>query len=266
MIYNGNGSVEKIIKKYINSKTFLQTIDKDNFLHKIWEIKDANDIKAIQAIIKHNSIIIADGHHRYITCLRNSKRGGCKYVMALFVDFNDPGLLIFTNHRQIHSLSVKNLKEFKEKLENYFDIQDVKNLDNLKKILSDNKDKHVFGCYFQGTHLIIRLKDGVRPEKIIPGKHSKEWKNLNLPILHDILFKMCLKVEEGNVSYIKDISRGIENVNKGIIKALFIVNYTTLEEVHKITHLGEIMPHKSTYFYPKPLSGLIIHRHTAQIE
>ena len=266
MIYNGNGSVEKILKKYLPKKPFLQTVDRDNFLHKIWEIKDVNDIKAIQTIIKHNSVIIADGHHRYITCLRYSKRGGCKYVMALFIDFNDPGLLIFTNHRQVHNLSVNNLEEFKERLEQYFDVQDVKNLENLKKILSENKDNHVFGCYFQDTHMIIKLKDGVRPDKIIPGNHSKEWKNLNLPILHHMLFKICLNVEEGDVSYIKEISRGVENVNKGIIKALFIVNYTSLEEVHKITHLGEIMPHKSTYFYPKPLSGLIIHKHTVQIE
>jgi len=62
------------------------------------------------------------------------------------------------------------------------------------------------------------------------------------------------------------VNKGIENVNNGKIKALMIVNPTTLEEVHKITRLGEIMPQKSTYFYPKPLSGLIIHRHSDEIE
>ena len=80
------------------------------------------------------------------------------------------------------------------------------------------------------------------------------------------LLKNCLNVKQEDISFIKNEEKGLENVEKGIIDALFMVNPTTLEEIHKITQLGEIMPQKSTYFYPKPLSGLIIHRHTDRIE
>ncbi len=266
MIYNGKGSVENIFKKYISKQPTLLTIDRDNFFHKIWEITDPRDIKAIQEIVKKNSIIIADGHHRYITSLRHSKEGGCKYVMALFIDFNDPGLLIFTNHREILKLSATNLNDFKDKVCKYFEIQDIKNLETLKKLLNENKDNHVFGCYYQKTYMLIKLKETFKPEELIYGKHSNDWKQLNLPILHYVLLHDCLDVGEDDVTYVKDISKGVEKVDKGQIKALFIVNYTTLEEVHKITHLGEIMPHKSTYFYPKPLSGLIMHVHPDKIE
>ena len=76
-----------------------------------------------------------------------------------------------------------------------------------------------------------------------------------------------LDIQRSDISYVKGIKKGVENVNtKEEIKALFIVNPTTLEEVHEITNLGEIMPQKSTYFYPKPLSGLVIHKHTDGIE
>ena len=266
-IYNGNGTAEKLFNKYIHKEPFLQTIDRDGFIHKIWEVWKEKDIKEFQEIVKNHSIIIADGHHRYITSLRHSHRGGCKYIMALFIDFNDSGLIIYTNQRQIHNLPVKNIDELKHKLENYFELQKIDEYEILKNLMKEykNKGKHVFGCYFQGNYLLLKLKDIIKPEGEIEGKHSSEWKNLDLPILHDILLTKCLNIKSEDISYIKDVKAGLKNVDDGIIQALFIVNPTSLEEIHKITHLGEIMPQKSTYFYPKPLSGLVIHVHTNEI-
>ncbi len=265
-IYDGNGSAEKVIKKYIDKKQFLQVIDSDNFIHKIWEVWKEEDVEAIQEIVKRNSIIIADGHHRYITCLRHSRHGGCKYIMALFIDFNDPGLIIYTSHRQIHKLFVNGVEELKEKISDKFEAIDIASLIDLKKIMVENRGNHVFGCYFKNKYLFLKLKEKIKPEEIIHGKHSKQWKNLNLPILHNILFK-DLGIEENDVSFVKGIKKGIQNVDREEeIKALFIVNPTSLQEVHEITRLGEIMPQKSTYFYPKPLSGLVIHVHSDEIE
>lgn len=265
-IYNGNGSAEDVFNKYISKKPFLQSIDRDGFTHKIWEVCKEDDIKKFQEIVKNHEIIIADGHHRYITSLRHSRRGGCKYIMALFIDFNDPGLIIYTSHRQIHKISVKNIREFKEKVNKLFEIQEIESFEDLKSLLEEYKGKHVFGCYFQDTYFLLKLRDVIKPEEHVCGNQSKEWKNLNLPILHQIFLKKCLDIEKEDVTFIKDVNKGLENVDNGKIKALIIVNPTTLEEVHKITRLGEIMPQKSTYFYPKPLSGLIIHRHSKEIE
>jgi uncharacterized protein (DUF1015 family) len=261
-IYNGNGSAEELFNKYIQKKPFIETMDRDEFKHKIWEVWDEEDINKFQQIVKKHSVIIADGHHRYITSLRHSRHGGCKYIMALFIDFNDPGLIIYTSHRQIHELSVKNIKEFKNKIKKYFTINKLETFTSLKDLMEKNKGKHVFGCYFRNKYFFIELKDNIMPEKEISGSQSNEWKNLNLPILHEILFNKCLKISNENISYIKEVKEGLKNVDDGKIKALFIVNPTTLEEIHKITKLGEIMPQKSTYFYPKPLSGLIVHVHT----
>ena len=114
--------------------------------------------------------------------------------------------------------------------------------------------------------MFFKLHISIIPDEIIPGTNSVDWKRLDIPILHVILFKMCLGFDEKNVTYIKDVNKGIYNVDAGIIDALFMINPTKLEEVQRITSLGEIMPQKSTYFYPKPLSGLIIHRHSEEIE
>ncbi|MHA1986079.1 MAG: DUF1015 family protein [Promethearchaeota archaeon] len=266
-IYNGNGSAIKIFKKYVESESYLKTTDRDGFTHKIWMVSEEEDINEFQEIIRKHSIIIADGHHRYVTCLRHSRNGGCKYIMALFIDFNDPGLIIYTSHRQIHKLPVENLEVFKNKVKQSFTIvENIKNLKELKDLMKDNKGKHVFGCYLKDKYFLLKLKEEINIEEYILGNHSKEWKNLSLPILHEILLKNNLNVNHDDISFIKDEEKGLEKVDKGIIDALFIVNPTTLEEIQKITQLGEIMPQKSTYFYPKPLSGLIIHRHTENIE
>jgi len=266
-IYNGNGSAIKIFKKYVGLKPYLKTTDRDGFTHKIWMVSEEEDIKKFQEIIKKNSVIIADGHHRYVTCLRHSRNGGCKYIMALFIDFNDPGLIIYTSHRQIHKIPVENLQDFKNKVKSAFTIkEDIKNFQRLKEIMETNIGKHVFGCYFKNTFIFLELKKEINVEELVSGNHSKEWKNLSLPILHHILLENSLNIKQEDISFIKNEEKGIENVDKGLIDALFMVNPTTLEEIHKITQLGEIMPQKSTYFYPKPLSGLIIHRHTEHIE
>lgn len=266
-IYNGNGSPIKIFKKYVDKKPYLHTLDRDGFTHKIWMVKNEDDIQKFQRIIKNNSVIIADGHHRYITCLRHSRHGGCKYIMALFIDFNDPGLIIYTSHRQIHKFPVKDIIGLKEKVKESFDIvEDIRDFRELKNLMEKNKGKHVFGCYFQNQFLFLKLKNGISAEDLIKENHSKEWKNLSLPILHNILFEKCLKIEKEDISFIKDIEKGLKKVDDGTIDALFMVNPTTLKEIQQITQLGEIMPQKSTYFYPKPLSGLVIHRHTDTIE
>ncbi|MBN1216610.1 MAG: DUF1015 domain-containing protein [Candidatus Lokiarchaeota archaeon] len=264
MIYNGNGSAEKIIRKYIQNEPYLKVGDRDGFLHKTWEITNDGDLTAIQNIVKNNTIIIADGHHRYVTSLRHSKHGGCKYVMAIFIDFNDPGLIIYTSHRQIHKISIDTIQELEQKTNRYFEIEVLESYNDLKSLM-ENK-KHIFGLYFKNKYIYLKLKEDIHSEDIIKGTHSKEWKNLDIPILHNILLEKCLDIQKEDISFIKDINIGIKNVDENTIKALFIVNPTTLEEVHTITHLGEIMPQKSTYFYPKPLSGLIIHKHTDKIE
>lgn len=265
-VYNGNGSADKIISKYIENEPNLETTDRDGFTHKIWDVWREDDIATIQKIVKKNSIIIADGHHRYITSLRHSRHGGCNYIMSLFIDFNDPGLIIYTSHRRVHNINVQNVEGFQERINKYFNSKIVETTEKLNALLDQNKDRNVFGCYFQNKNIFIELKENVKPEKIIRGKHSEEWKNLDLPILHNILFEKCLKIKETDIDYIKDMKEGIKHVDQGKIDALFMVNPTTLEQVHKITKLGEIMPQKSTYFYPKPLSGLIVHKHTDNIE
>ncbi len=265
-IYDGEGAAHKIFEKYIDKAPFLQVKDRDNFTHKIWEVRDEKDIKELQELIKENKLIIADGHHRYITCLRHSRHGGCNYIMTLFIDFNDPGLIIYTTHREVKHLPVKSIDGFIEKVNDSFFVEVLDHLRTLKDLMTYNKGEHVFGVYFKNKFIFLRLKQSILPHGVIRGTHSNEWKNLNIPILNEILLEHCLNVKKEDVDFIKDVSTGLQKVDQGKIDALFLLNPTTLSEIQTITRLKEIMPKKSTYFFPKPLSGLVIHRHSNEIE
>ena len=94
---------------------------------------------------------------------------------------------------------------------------------------------------------------------MIEAPHSAEWKELQVSILHEIILGPTLNTHD-NVSYIKNLQKGMTAVNNGEFEAIFLLKATNLESIQKITELGEIMPHKSTYFHPKPLSGLLIFR------
>ena len=97
-------------------------------------------IEKYQEIITNHPVIIADGHHRFQTCLWHSKNGGCKYIMALFIDFNDPGLIIYTSHRQIHRVFAKNIEEIKERVSDKFETRDIEDIKAMKKIMKQYKD------------------------------------------------------------------------------------------------------------------------------
>jgi len=267
LIYNGDeGETAKIFNKYVVEEPALKAMDRDGFTHKIWKISAQGDIKALQDIVKTHSTIIADGHHRYNTCLQHSREGGAKHVMCLMIDFNDPGLIIYTTHREVTNLAAKTIEEFKEKVKDSFVVEVLDHFRTLKDLMEFNKGKHVFGVYFQKKYMYLRLKKSIFPRGVISGTHSNEWKDLNIPILNQVLLQDSLNVKKEDINFIKDVKQGLKKVKEGKIDALFLLNPTTLAEIQTITRLKEIMPRKSTYFYPKPLSGLVIHKHSENIE
>jgi uncharacterized protein (DUF1015 family) len=259
-IYDGNGFSNEIIEKYIKNEPFLETIDSDNFNHKIWVIENQNDIKYLQKKFLNTPIIIADGHHRYITALKRSRHGGCKYIMAMFIDFHDPGLKIYTSYRLIKHMPIEIIK----RMNPFFEIQYVNTFDELERIINLENQNRLFGLSFKGKFFIFSLKENFKPEEHIHEQKSVKWKNLPVPILHHIIFEKCLKIPKNEIIFKKNLTGVNRLLKRGKFEAIFMVSNTKLEDIKKITAQGEIMPQKSTYFFPKPLSGLLIHKHKAE--
>ncbi|NHI94698.1 MAG: DUF1015 domain-containing protein [Candidatus Lokiarchaeota archaeon] len=263
MIYRGIDSIKEIISEQIKNNPIYQIKDEDGFLHQVWEI---NDDKLIQEIIKKfngvESVIIADGHHRYKTALKyHKKEGKNPYIMAYLVDVDDPGLIILPTHRLIKDSNAITNKVIKEKLSDLFEIKEIIDEDLLFQELERNKDNTSFGfASKKGKLLLLTMKKDINPVEKISTKQSDAWKKLDVTILNEIIIKKKLGIYK-NLEFSKNPKKSIKLVKSGIMDAAFILNSTKITEVEEITKMGELMPHKSTYFYPKPLSGILIWIH-----
>ncbi len=273
-IFNGNPIYTKILNETITQASFLSLEDSDGVKHTIWVIDNPQTISQLQESFKSIPLIIADGHHRYISALTHSYENGTKYVMGLLVDINDPGLNVFPTHRLIRYIFKMTTPKIIEKIEKYFNIEkytfdESQIVERINEIITrlEKKDCHAFGLLLYGepTFFIINLKEEYSPTSLIEEEFSYDWKRLDVSILHYFVFKLLLEIpqyinDSENIIYIKNLEEAVESVQKGLYQALFILNPTKVEQILKITKGSEIMPHKSTYFYPKPLSGLIIYK------
>lgn len=260
-IYDGKDFAKNIINKHIKDEPFLKTIDTDGFTHKVWVIENTDDIKYLQDKFAKTPVIIADGHHRYKTGIKRRHEGGCNYIMAMFIDFNDPGLKIYTSYRMIKTMPFNGMEEVINKMKVFFDINEIDTFNDLIDTINKEKTKRAFGLAYDNRYVVFSIDNSVKTEDHINESYSKEWRNLPVPILHYIIFDKYLNIPKEQIVFKKNLA-GIKKLFKEKqFDAVFMVSNTNLEEIKRITELGEIMPQKSTYFFPKPLSGLLIHTH-----
>jgi uncharacterized protein (DUF1015 family) len=250
--------------------------------HKIWVIEDKGTIEKIKLEMKNKKLLVADGHHRYNNSLEYSKNHpeleGAKYRLMMLIDINDKGLAMLPTHRVVKGLKNFKKEQFIESLKKYFEVSvtefdDCCGENELRKILrkiDEMEGEHKFGMYMGDKKLfILRLKDE-KVMNIFSGKHSERWKKFDTNILHSIVFGEILKFdtsdasEQYHVEYIKDISKNIldciKTVRNGESQIAFFVNNVKTEDVKEISENGEIVPPKSTCFYPKVYTGAIMYK------
>lgn len=255
--------------------------DEDGISHRLWKVTDEEVIKRLQEEMADKMIFIADGHHRYETALnyRNevitthphfTGTESFNYTLMYFSNMDDEGLTVFPTHRLIYGLGDFNPGLFEERLSENFEIerfQDIKG--NMKAFLErlseKGKDTHSFGVYAKGWNsaAIITLKN----EGTMDGfatEHSIAYRRLDVTILHTLIIENILGISrerqerKENIEYIQDEMEGLSKVMDGSRQILFILNPTKVREVEDVARAKDKMPQKSTYFYPKVPTGLVI--------
>ncbi|MHA1278184.1 MAG: DUF1015 domain-containing protein [Candidatus Helarchaeota archaeon] len=273
-IFNGNPTYFQVIKRFISQPPFQVVTDSDGVEHTIWVIENIQTIQKLQQYFQNIPLIIADGHHRYTSALAYAKKHGNNYILGLLVDINDSGLQVFPTHRLIRYVENQTQDDILSRLQEYFDIQSYKfELSSRKNIVNkilnelEVQKPISFGMvlYNLSDLFLIKLKEEYHPEDLVSGKYSDSWKRLNVSLLHDFVFKELLNIpqkyaDSENINYIKKCDVAISAVQEGLYQLSFILAPPKVEQILEIAANSEIMPHKSTYFYPKPLSGLLIHK------
>ena len=249
----------------------------------LWPITHGEIIQRVQREMEGQPLLIADGHHRYEAVLkyRNHLRGerpGCSgreafhYVMMYFANMEDRGLTILPTHRLVRSFPAIPFQKLDESLQRYFYFEPYpKNRDGqrwfLRALKSGRKKRHLIGASFKGDprYLILRLKNKRTMQRLAkdmnPPLRELDVSTLHLLILGHLLgLTPEVQVEGGVIRYSQDEEEVLRAVDQEDYQAGFILNPPRPEEIMAIAMSGERMPQKSTYFYPKLLSGLVINK------
>lgn len=262
----------------LTQKPFIDVTDDLGVQNIVYKIDDEKTIELIQKVLSDKTCLIADGHHRYETAMNyrnfvnsSNPNDPSKFVMSYFTNLEDD-LLIFPTHRII----TKNINPatLLEKIKKYFDIVEF-NFDKenkkeikakfLQTIEDESKKQITMGLYLKNTakFYILKLRENV--DKILDEyKVPDVLKSLDLIVLHKVLISKELgytqeeQMAQKGILYIKQEDEAFDMVETGKAEASFIMAYPKIQDIKRISEAGERMPQKSTYFYPKLLSGIVI--------
>ena len=250
--------------------------DGDRITHKLWVITDEDVIAKLVADFSGRRLYIADGHHRYETalnyrdyCRENgiSKPGDPQdYQMIYLVDMEHPGLVVFPTHRMVRDLKKFDRNNVLSACEQYFEITCYKNVSNLNSKLSEQYKlgKKAFAFYVgKGEWYLLVLRDIEVMNKALPGL-SPASRQLDVSVLHTLILEKVMGIDkenmanQTNLTYTKFFEEAIMKVDSGEFQCSFILNPTRVTEIRDVAAAGEKMPQKSTYFYPKMITGMVM--------
>lgn len=248
--------------------------------HRVWAITDPEAIAAIAGSLAPKPLYIADGHHRYETALvyRREQRtlspalaaaDPRNYVMMTLVDFADPGLIILPPHRLLRGLPHASLDGLMAKLDLFFEVEALP-LDEdgvwpqVDELLAESgKIRLVLFGLKQGQLLMLTLRDLATAGQMMPYFHSEAYKKLDVSVVDHVILEELLAMSSDEVSgidYSYNRQDAVRRVAAGEYQLAFILKPVSAAVVKAIADAGDRMPRKSTYFYPKLPSGLLMYR------
>jgi uncharacterized protein (DUF1015 family) len=277
------GSVEKILYDG-NGPAEAEVTDEYGVLHSVWRVSDPAAIRLLAAAMDDKKLIIADGHHRYETALNYSKEIAAAAqvksehsvnqlpqpdfpeaaVMMTFVNMDSDGLVILPTHRVVHSLEAFDAADFARRAEEFFTVESLGDRDAASLIeLLGRERGAAFVAVTQAGPLLLRA----RPEAMAGAlaNQPERQRQLDLTQLHSIILDRLLGLdaekvrEQTNLRYLRDAGEAVDQVRRGEADVTFLTNPVTMEQLREVAFAGDVMPQKSTDFFPKLLSGLTIY-------
>ena len=276
LLYEDSGEIDSLLSP--SNAPAIDVKDEYGVAHQVWQVSDPQAIARVQARMRDQKLVIADGHHRYETALnfRNECRAASKesngdapyeFVMMTFVNMNDPGLLILPTHRVVHSLSSFAVDEFEKASREFFEVEAVDPAIDASRATGLLEQRSRSGTLLAVTANRAFLLHSPKPAaaKFLSGLSSRQ-QSLDVVQLHKVLLEGVLKLSEEsirnqqNLSYVREPAEALAAVRgeagKQAANIAFLMNPCQVQKMREVALAGEVMPQKSTDFYPKLLSGL----------
>ena len=259
-LYKSSGEgISRILSRVTLTRPHLQAEDSSGNLHRIWGTDQTEPIEIIKQELADKTIFIADGHHRYETSFeycremlaKKASASGKKsydYTLMFLANLKDEGITILPTHRLIKEIPT----DLYGLLSKYFEVETITSDFDIRERLSGRKNAFgFFGREEKAWHILTyRGQDlsDVRPD----------LREIDVIILHELILRKILPNAE--IGYEMDIAKALEQVHRGEYAAAFFLNSTRVEDVEKSALSSTRMPPKSTYFYPKLLTGLVLNK------
>ncbi len=277
---------DRLLEEIARGEPPVSVRDEFEVIHKVWPVSDPGIVGELQREMADKKLVIADGHHRYETALayRNEGRatrgavdGDAPYekVMMTFFNTRDEGLTILPTHRVVSNVKDFDLESFRRRVTSYFDWKDYPfsgqvdrqgQLEEFRRHLRERREEHAIGLYARlDTFHLLQLKRGADLGRLLPDISAAQ-RRLGVVLLHRLVLERGLDitadavVAEKNIRYEREMSAAIAAVDNGQAQLCCLLNSVGVEQVAEIALAGEVLPQKSTDFYPKLLSGLTIYR------
>jgi uncharacterized protein (DUF1015 family) len=281
------GSVEKILYDG-NGPAEAEVTDEYGVLHRVWRVSDPATIRLLTTAMADKKLIIADGHHRYETALKYSKEFAANAasnsahstsqlpqpafpeaaVMMTFVNMDSDGLVILPTHRVVHSLEhVFDPTIFTRSAKEFFTVEALPEADDASYIETLKKETTPAFVAVTSSELAEAYLLRAKPEATAAALADlpERQRQLDLSILHSLILDRLLGLneekvrEQTNIRYLRDAHEALGQVRRGEANVAFLTNPITMEQLREVAFAGDVMPQKSTDFFPKLLSGLTIY-------
>jgi len=285
--------IEKWIEEVTRVETQLEMTDEYGVAHRLWPVFDREAIAMVRKEMAEKKLVIADGHHRYETSLhlRNEARekagktdleAASEFAMMTFVNTHSPGLVILPTHRLVRNAAGFEFEKFRRQMAEFFEWTDYRFSSTAEKakafgefragLRAGQSERRTIGVYAGGGafHRMTLRKD-VDLRKLLPDM-SEAQRRLDVVLLHRLVLERGLGITaeavaaEKSIGYEREMEAAIAAVDQGQAQVTFLINPARIEQVMEIALGGDVLPQKSTDFYPKLMSGIANYRAEGKAE
>ena len=267
-------AVDAILDKFCASEPAARFTDADDVIHSLWVVPDGDDVRAVCKLFEDKKLYIADGHHRYETALRyrdhlraeGGETGSSDRVMMFLCAMQHDGLVVFPTHRVIHNIDGFDSMNFLKEAAAVCDVLPLAKFEDIEPRLAAvyAEGGKAFGYYDGEKAALIKVSDLDQMKALLPNA-SKSLRELDVTLLHSLLLERLCGIDKaamaagGKLTYTRDAAEAKALTDSGA-DACFILNPTRVTEISAVAREGEKMPQKSTYFYPKLITGLTMNK------
>jgi len=279
--------IDSLLEDTARKSTPLEMTDEYGVIHRLWPVDDPAFLRRIQSAMKDKKLVIADGHHRYETALNYRNEGRAKsgkadplaayeFAMMTFINTHSKGLTVLPTHRVVGNLANFDFEKFRKSLAPYFDwyaypFQNPEEratafAEFRKDLEGESHGRRAIGVYpGGGSFFLFLLRRDADLESVLPDI-SEGQRGLDVVLLHRLILDKGLGISaeavaaEKNVGYEREIEAAISRVDRGEAQIAFLLKAVRVQQVADIALAGDVLPQKSTDFYPKLLSGVAIYR------